>query len=365
MSNSDSAPVAASDSQVARSPANTVATFSLQIGMMTAVRAVRSMGACGARSTRLWRSPRSSTQAPISAVAKPGAQPGEQQRDEQRLQPPHGRQARPVRRATATAWRRWSAPPPAPAACAGAAARRPATGAEGDHTAGKCMPGHSANSSPREKPNQGWACIGARLIGGAVAARALAVHGGCHGFTPGQGHRPRFLKAACLPGAAAAATRPAAAGRCARSRPSRASRRARRSDRHWRAGPRCALPLSTASTLAPSGRPAGWGRRSPHATAAAGRWRRRHEAVATPCLLHARQSVPGRCRASSARARPCRWARPAPAGARAPSRRRCCRGSRPACRTAAARPGPAPSRRAARPRRWAGAGSAPRGPRSC
>ncbi len=71
-SNRREAPVAASDSQVARKPANTVETCSLQIGMMIAVRAPARMGwwptdaadiACG--------SPRHSTQKPIIAVKKP------------------------------------------------------------------------------------------------------------------------------------------------------------------------------------------------------------------------------------------------------------------------------------------------------
>jgi len=47
MSNSDSAPVAASDSHEARSPANTVATCSLHIGITIAVRAWLSSGVRG------------------------------------------------------------------------------------------------------------------------------------------------------------------------------------------------------------------------------------------------------------------------------------------------------------------------------
>ncbi|EGJ10415.1 hypothetical protein RBXJA2T_08815 [Rubrivivax benzoatilyticus JA2 = ATCC BAA-35] len=71
MSNSDSAPVAASDSQVARRPPYTVVMSSLQIGMITAVRAPRSIGACGRLSVSACGSPRSITQPPISAVTKP------------------------------------------------------------------------------------------------------------------------------------------------------------------------------------------------------------------------------------------------------------------------------------------------------
>ncbi len=64
--------VAATDSQVARSPANTVATSSLQIGMMMAVRA-SGASVCPAtlRADNACRSPRSITQKPISPVKKP------------------------------------------------------------------------------------------------------------------------------------------------------------------------------------------------------------------------------------------------------------------------------------------------------
>jgi hypothetical protein len=65
-------PVAASDSQVARRPAKTVATSSLQMGMMMAVRAsgfITWSRTSAARS--VCRSPKSETQKPMSAVTKP------------------------------------------------------------------------------------------------------------------------------------------------------------------------------------------------------------------------------------------------------------------------------------------------------
>ncbi|MNT19308.1 hypothetical protein D3C72_1545640 [compost metagenome] len=64
--------VAATDSQVARSPANTVATSSLQIGMMMAVRASGAR-VCSVtlRTDSACLSPRSITQKPISPVRKP------------------------------------------------------------------------------------------------------------------------------------------------------------------------------------------------------------------------------------------------------------------------------------------------------
>ena len=55
-------PAMATDSQVARRPANTVRTSSLQIGMMMAVRvSASSVWCCTFFADRLWGSPRSVT----------------------------------------------------------------------------------------------------------------------------------------------------------------------------------------------------------------------------------------------------------------------------------------------------------------
>ncbi|MNV81639.1 hypothetical protein D3C71_1753150 [compost metagenome] len=65
-------PVDATDSHVARNPANTVATSSLQIGMMMAVRA-SGASSCSTtlRTDSACLSPRSMTQKPIKPVRKP------------------------------------------------------------------------------------------------------------------------------------------------------------------------------------------------------------------------------------------------------------------------------------------------------
>ena len=70
-SNSFIAPVAASDSQVARRPAKTSTMSSLQIGITIAVRAAGSTGPLGDASAGAKRSPRHSAQTPIVAVAQP------------------------------------------------------------------------------------------------------------------------------------------------------------------------------------------------------------------------------------------------------------------------------------------------------
>ncbi|MNV64311.1 hypothetical protein D3C71_1569460 [compost metagenome] len=65
-------PVEATDSQVARRPANTVDTSSLQIGMMMAVRASgASVCAVTLRTDNACLSPRTITQKPIKPVRNP------------------------------------------------------------------------------------------------------------------------------------------------------------------------------------------------------------------------------------------------------------------------------------------------------
>jgi hypothetical protein len=166
------APVAASDSQVARRPANTVDTCSLQIGMMIAVRAPRWHGLVAHRVGRH----RVLVAAPQHPEAhhrgeEAGRHPGEQQAvqaDLQRAQPG-------VLAASAACWPAARGAPAADSITSASSTRRRfvAARSHGSICARAASVGfrRPMTTSPRlrVKPRQGCATIEPRLIGGVLA----------------------------------------------------------------------------------------------------------------------------------------------------------------------------------------------------
>ena len=160
--------MADSDSQVWRRPLNTVSMSSLQIGMISAVRADGSSGMRASGSVSACLSPNSATLKPISAVMKPA--------DSQ----PNSSAKRPVCRISTavispsvdgsshTAVPLTSSTAHKKMLRRRSAARRQALSRSLGNLG---TPGISANARPRSTPNQGRGGIEPRRSGGAEAAR--------------------------------------------------------------------------------------------------------------------------------------------------------------------------------------------------